>query len=453
MKKTFLIPLLALSILSCKKQVTTEETQKENASLYVPYTSTMAENAVIYEANIRQYSDEGTLAAFTQDLPKLKELGVKIIWLMPVHPIGVENRKQGLGSYYSIQDYRAINPEFGTHEDFRKLVGSAHDLGMYVIMDWVANHTAWDHSWVKNNPEYYAKDKDGKMISPYDWSDVVKLDYKNPEVHKAMMDEMAFWIDEYNIDGFRCDVAYEVPTDFWETTTETLNKKKELFWLAEAEEPALFKNAFDMVYGWESHHLMNAIAKGEKNVEDWDQYIAKRGERFEADDFTMMFTSNHDENSWQGSEYERMGDAAETFAALTYLAPSMPLIYSGQEYDFDKRLAFFEKDVITKEKGKMYEVYKKLGALKNNNTALHGGKNPASYTRINTNDDKKILAFSRTKENQTVIFIGNLSKDNTKVIINLDGTYTDYMSSSEFKLADDKTLDLKPWEYKILLKK
>ena len=312
-----------------------------------PVSDKMMENAVIYEANIRQYSPEGTFNAFAKDIPQLKKLGIRILWVMPIFPIGIEKRKEGLGSYYSVKDYKGINSEFGNLEDFKNLVKKAHENGMYVILDWVANHSAWDHPWVKEHPEYYVTDKEGEMVSPFDWTDVVKLNYTNPEMRKAMIVDMDYWLKNTNTDGFRCDVAMEVPADFWNDATAQLNKTKPIFMLMEAEQPNLMEKAFDMGYGWEFYHLMNDVYSGKKTVKDIDNYMVEHSKKYEKDDITMNFISNHDENSWNGTEYERLSDAVPTFTALTYLTTGMPLIYNGQEYDFNKRLKFFVKDEIT----------------------------------------------------------------------------------------------------------
>ena len=447
MNRIILLTFLAITLgLNAQKKTVTKKQSLAAVS------DKMMEKAVIYEANIRQYSAEGTFNAFAKDLPKLKKLGVKILWIMPIHPIGVEKRKEGLGSYYSVKDYKGINPEFGNLQDFKNLVKKAHDNGMYVIIDWVANHTAWDHAWVKNHPDYYATDKDGKMISPFDWTDVVKLNYENPEMRNAMISDMNYWLKTANIDGFRCDVAMEVPVDFWDNAFAQLEKTKPIFKLMEAEQPDLMEKSFDMSYGWDFHHIMNDIAQGKKTVKDIDNYMIEHPKKYAKDDFSMLFTSNHDENSWNGSEYERMGKATETFAALTYLLPGMPLIYNGQEYDFDKRLKFFVKDELTHNIGKMFPVYEKLSALKNSNIALNGGKNPASYKRISTSNDEKILAFEREKDGKKVVFIGNLSNETVQSTINLKGDFKDYMSGYKIQFRTDAPLGLKAWQYLILIK-
>ena len=462
MKKIILITTLLATFIGCKK-----ETQIVKKTEIAAITPELAENAVIYEANIRQYSPEGTFNEFTKDIPKLKKLGVKVIWLMPIHEIGMKNRKakgnvsieaisdtiekkKYLGSPYSVKDYRSLNSNYGTKEDFQQLVNEAHKNGIYVIIDWVANHTSWDHEWITKHSDYYTRDKNGKMIAPFNWTDVAELDFNNKNLRKAMIEDMKYWLTEFNIDGFRCDVAGEVPTDFWDTATAELNKIKPVFMLAEAEKAELQVKAFDMGYGWEAHHIFNGIAKGEKTVKDWDNYVTKIDSTLQKDDINMNFTSNHDENSWNGTEYERLGDAVEVFAAMSYIVPGMPLIYNGQEYDLKKRLRFFEKDTIPHTAGKMGSIYEKLGKLKVENEALNGGKNKSSYKRIVTSDDKSILAFEREKNGKKVIFIANLSKTAKQFTLPADGSFTDGMSGQKITLIKSQKHDFKPWQYLIL---
>lgn len=476
MKKSILCLAILFAVMSCKKQETAT-TVEEKVTTLQPYTPKTVENAVIYEVNIRQYSKEGTFNAFAKDIPELKKLGVKILWIMPVQPISMtkrkatgdksvediedlEERKKYLGSYYAISDYTAVNPDYGTLEDFKNLVKTAHENGMYVILDWVANHTGWDHKWITEHPEYYQKNAKGEVTDPinpetgesWGWTDVARLifDDKKTELYDAMYDEMAFWVNETNIDGFRCDVADNVNVKFWEYSIPKLKEIKPLFMLAESNKDYLLDGLFDMGYGWETHHIMNEIAKGHKNVSNFDKALQRIDSVYQKDDIFMNFTSNHDENSWNGTEYERLGDAVEIFTALSYTMPGMPLIYNGQEYDFNRRLKFFEKDSISHTKGKMFRVYEKLGKLKNENPALNGGANKASYNRLSTSDDTKILAFEREKDGQKVIFIGNFSKEPVNFNIDKTGGFEDYMIGETLILSEEKQT-FQPWEYRILV--
>ena len=478
MKKILLTALLLSTLLSCKKEIAQKEENNSNSQI-TAITAEIEENAVIYEVNIRQYSEEGTFNAFTKDIPQLKEMGVKILWVMPIFPISQTKRKatggddskfasempkeeqsKYLGSYYAVSDFKKVNPEFGTLEDFRNLVKTAHENGIYVILDWVPNHTGWDHVWIKQHPEFYTHNEKGEIIDPinpetgksWGWTDVADLNYDNKGLREAMSGDMLHWIKNENIDGFRCDVAGNVPTDFWQQTISKLRKEKNVFLLAEAWQPELLKsNLFDMYYGWETHHIMNRIAKGENTVSNWDKNIIENTKKYEANDIAMNFVDNHDENSWNGTMKSRLGTAEEAMTALSYLTPGMPLVYSGDEYGLDKSLKFFEKDSFTKVKGKQWEWRVKLGKLKNENKALNGGKKSASYNRISTSDDAKILAFTRAKENNKVIYVGNLSKINTTFTASFEGKFTDYMTGEKVNYSKNQKLDFKPWEYKILI--
>lgn len=481
MKKIIFATVFAIAIFSCKKE--NKETQlpiNKIKSEIAQFSSTVEENAVIYEVNIRQYSPEGTFNEFTKDIPKLKELGVKIIWVMPIFPISETKRKatggddskfasempkeeqnKYLGSYYAVSDFKAVNPEFGSIEDFRKMVQTAHENGIYVILDWVPNHTGWDHVWIKEHPEYYTQNANGEIIDPinpetgesWGWTDVADLNYDNQDLRAAMRNDMLHWIKNENIDGFRCDVASNVPTDFWQETIPQLRKEKNIFMLAEAWQPELLKdNLFDMAYNWTSHHLMNDIAQGKKNVEDWDNFILEDQKKYEFNDILMSFVDNHDENSWNGTVQTRLGKAEDALTALSYLTPGMPLIYSGNEYGLNHSLKFFEKDSIPKTKGKDWELRTKLGALKNTNIALNGGKNKASYRRVKTSDDAKVLVFEREKEDNQVIYMANLSSKSVDVSVSLNGIYKDVISGETIELKEKQIFPLKPWQYYVLTK-
>ncbi|WP_299885133.1 alpha-amylase family glycosyl hydrolase [uncultured Lacinutrix sp.] len=476
MKKLTLLLATLLIIVACKKENKTEVVvQNKVLNTIAPVSKEIMESAVIYEANIRQYSKKGDFKSFTKDIPEIKKLGVKIIWLMPIFPISETKRKatggefasliedkttreKMLGSYYAVSDFTKINPEFGTIDDFRDLVKTAHDNGIYVILDWVPNHTGWDHTWLKTNPEFYTKNAKGEITDPLNedgipvgWADVADLNYDNKDLRNQMVKDMSYWIEKEDVDGFRCDVAGSVPTDFWQEAIPQLREKKDLFMLAEAWEPELLKNnLFDMAYGWDRHHVMNHISKGEKRVMEWDETFKIDNGRYESDDIIMNFVTNHDENSWNGTVKERMGDAAEAMTALIYAAPGMPLIYSGQEYDLAHRLLFFEKDEIPHAKGNMWAVLEKLGKLKNTNIALHGGKNAASYSRLDTKNEN-VLAFERSKKNSSLIYVANFSNEEEIVLPFFNGTFLDYMANTKIETGKESMI-LKPWEYKILIK-
>lgn len=417
-----------------------------------------SKNANIYEVNVRQYTPEGTFEAFGEHLDRLKEMGVDILWFMPIYPIGEKNRKGSLGSYYSIRNYTAINPEHGTMEDFKKLVSMIHERDMYVLLDWVGNHTAWDHHWTETNPEYYVTDEEGDFIVPpgTDWTDVTQLDFDNEELRDAMLAEMRFWVEEVNIDGFRCDVAYLVPTDFWNRARAELEEIKPVFMLAESEAPELHEYAFEAAYGWHLHHIKNEIGKGNKDVSniDWYFYDNNAG-NFPVGSYKMYFITNHDENSWNGTEFDRYGDGVEAFAVLTFTVPGMPLIYSGQEAGFDRMLEFFEKDQIDWGDYQYHDFYKTLISLKNRNEALWNGIWGGEMIRINTNDDNKVFAFVREKNEDKVFVVLNISDEKMNVVFDGDmftGNYTDVFSEEDITIEENFNVDMVPWDYLVFEK-
>lgn len=303
----------------------------------------------VYEVNLRQYTAEGTLNAFVQHLPRLKAMGVETLWFMPITPIAQKNKKGNLGSYYAAADYTSVSPEFGTMDDFKKLVAQAHEMGFKVIIDWVANHTGWDHKWTVEHPGYYAKDSATstfKIASGMD--DIIELDYKNPQLRKAMIDAMLYWIKEADIDGFRCDLATWVELDFWQEAKPELEKTKKLFWLGEfdALENPEYLQVFDAAYCWTWMHKTEDFYKGKTDLATLKELLNRYDSACGNNKMTLWFTTNHDENSWNGTEYEKYGDMAQALAVLSFTWNGIPLIYSGQELPNKKRLKFFEKDTI-----------------------------------------------------------------------------------------------------------
>lgn len=411
--------------------------------------------ANIYEVNLRQYTKSGTIKDFEKYLPGLKEMGVDILWFMPIHPVGEKNRKGGMGSYYSVQDYTKLNPEFGTMEEFKELVTKVHEMNMYVIIDWVANHTAWDHPWTKDHPEFYTKDSLGNFMSPEgtDWSDVIDLNYDNEDLRKEMISALKFWVSEADIDGYRCDVAGMVPTDFWDEVRKELDAMKPVFMLAEAEQQDLHYKSFDMSYGWEFHHIMNQVAKGEKSVKDIDAYFEKDELSYPSNAIRMYFTSNHDENSWNGSVYERMGDTRKAMAVLSVTIPGMPLIYSGQEAGLNKRLAFFEKDEIDWQTGEdLSGFYKTLNQLKKEQPALWNGDEGGVMTRIKTSDDEKIFAFNRKKDDNIIYAVFNFTKDTQKVKLEVELSESAFKDIYSENMLGTEEFSMQPWEFRVYVK-
>ncbi|MDP4175286.1 MAG: alpha-amylase family glycosyl hydrolase [Bacteroidota bacterium] len=413
-------------------------------------------NQTIYEVNIRQYSKGGTFKDFEAQLPRLKEMGVGILWLMPINPIGEKNRKGTLGSYYAVKDYLAVNQEFGNMDDFKSLVKKTHQLGMKIIIDWVANHTSWDNELTKTHPEFYAKDSAGNFVAPVkDWSDVIKLDYNNKDLWKYMKDALAFWIKQADIDGFRCDVASMVPTPFWDYARAELDKIKPVFMLAEAEVPELHAKAFDMTYSWRLYHIFNSIASGDSSADAINNYFNEDEKLYPKDAYRMCFTTNHDENSWNGTEFERLKNGVEAFSVLAFTVKGFPLLYSGQETGLNKRLNFFERDPIEWKDSKYKEFYTKLVKLRLNNKALLSGDKGGEMISIPSSNEKAVYSFTREKGKDKILVITNLSDKDQTVTLSADkikGSYKDLFTGKKYSLKNKEEMTLKPWQYLLLVK-
>lgn len=458
--KKVMLPLISLlifaltivSLNSCKHKTN----ESENLMDSIQYKKTVpewAKNCNIYEVNTRQYTPEGTFKAFQKQLLRLKAMGVDIIWMMPINPIGVKNRKGTLGSYYSIRDYKAINPEFGTEADFKDLVSEAHKLGMHVIIDWVANHTAWDNVWIKSHPDWYTKDSLGNIIVPKgtDWDDTADLNYDNPELRKAMIDAMLYWVKNDDIDGFRCDVAGMVPLNFWIHARKAIDEQKPgCFFLAEDGEPAIHK-AFDMSYDWPLKDIMNDIAKGKKNVNDLIMHFENESKKFKPEDLRMQFTTNHDLNTWEGTEYERLGDSAvDAFTVLTYTIPGMPLTYTGQEEPLKKRLKFFDKDTVRFNLYQRQELLTKLNQLKTGNKALWNPSYKSSFMGLRNTNPINVLTYIRFYKKTQVFCVFNFSpKEQTfKITDALIGDFVNYLGE-KLPVKSNVEMKLKPWGYSV----
>lgn len=457
MKKSILIfTVIIMTFTSCQQPKTNDSAYQPKPYVQLQHPD-WSKNSTIYEVNIRQYTPEGTFKAFESHLPRLKAMGVDIIWLMPIHPIGVKNRKGTLGSYYSVKDYLAVNPEFGTMDDFKSLVKKIHASGMHVIIDWVANHSAWDNKLVTEHPEWYSKNNEGNFQPTpwYDWDDIIDFDYEQPELRKYMTEALKFWVSETDIDGYRCDVAGFIPVDFWDNVRVELEAIKPVFMLAEWEDRDMLKNAFDMTYAWTLWNKLREIAKEGKPVGGLIEYMAHDVSTFPRDGYKMTFTDNHDKNSWEGNQYSNFGPSLETCIVFATTVNGMPLVYSGQEAGLDRSLRFFDKDTIIWKNHRNEQLYTQLFDLKHKNQALWNGKHGGQMVRGYNDSQDKIISFYREMNENKVLPIFNFSNETVNVTLNTKfaaDTYTELFSKKTYKLQGNDPIELPAWGYIVLYK-
>ena len=407
-------------------------------------------NASVYEVNLRQYSGSGSIREFEEHLLRIAGLGVDILWFMPLHPIGEKNRKGTMGSYYSAKDFRAIDPLYGTPEDFRRLVDRIHNLGMRVIIDWVANHTAWDHRWTLEHPEFYALNESGGFRPPFpEWEDVIQLNYNHPALWEEMITCLEFWLREMDIDGFRCDMAHLVPTHFWNLARLRLEKIKPVFMLAESESPELLEYAFDAVYNWKIFHAMNDMAAGKITDTDLSRIITEEVKALPDNASHLLFTSNHDENSWNGSSVERLGNLNPLFAVLTFMIPGIPLVYSGQEAANTKRIKFFDKDEIGWKDDPMAGLYKSMNALKKEYRFLLCNRCGDFTVRAIPEGGNAMILLERRSERESLLALFNLSTKGERIHLPGERDYKDAISGKTVIRQDGK-VELSAFGYRIL---
>ena len=430
-----------------------------------PSAPDWAKNAVLYQCNVRQFSPSGRLSAVQQALPRLKTLGIDVLWLMPVHPVGKERRKGSLGSPYSVQDYFAVNPDLGTFDDFKALVQAAHAEGIKVILDWVPNHTSWDAVWKSKHPEYYScyngdftvpLNEHGEPIT--DWSDVCDLDYGNPALRRAMIDAMQFWLRQADIDGFRVDMAGLVPNDYWAEARPALDSVKQVFMLAEwQDEPAHFRSAFNANYGWKWKDVTRDIAAGKRTAHALDSLLEELDHFYPEGYYQLYFTQNHDENAHNGTEAELYGPAADAFNVLEFTWQGIPMLYNGQEDNLNKRLAFFDKDPISWGAMDKTSFYQKLTGLRHKNQAVWSGNEGGKLLKIPSNSDDYTYVFFREKNGDKLLVILNLSAESRVCALQAPeiarGAYTDLFGNSTVQVTKDMDLRLNPWGYLVLTNK
>lgn len=454
--------LFSLTACSGSKKSGETETFKEDeivegSRLQADWTDT----AIMYEVNVRQYTEEGTFAAFSKHLERLKEMGVNTLWFMPIYSISELNKKGTLGSYYSIRDYKSVNSEFGTLDEFKELVNTAHSMGFQVILDWVANHTGWDHTWITEHPEYYAKDESGNIIFPLntDWTDVAQLDYTNSDMRAAMIDAMKFWVEEVDIDGFRCDYAQGVPIDFWESARAALDEIKPIYMVAEdgTSSDSLLNSAFDSNYNFEFYDALKLSSSVPNTADDLEKFVDKN---LPYGAFKMNFIDNHDKNTYDGTLADRFGtDCLGALYTLIFTAEGMPLIYSGNEEDTDISLEFFEKDNIDFGDYKYADLLSRLCKIKTTYEPLYNGV-AGGNVRMISDDNRSVIAYERVKNGKKITVVVNVSgkeqsvKYDSKIssgTILLHGDATGIIDKDQTKLDIKKLNNLAAWEYYIIL--
>lgn len=416
-----------------------------------------SKNAVMYQLNTRQFTPEGTISSAQKQLPRLKELGIDIIWLMPIHPIGEENRKGTLGSPYSVKDYRKVNPELGTLADLKAFVDEAHDMGMYVILDWVANHTAWDN-WLRfEHPDWYERDYQGNFRPTpwWDWSDIIDLDYSKPELREYMTESMKYWVKEVGVDGYRCDVAGFVPVDFWNNVRRELDEIKPVLMLAEWESRDLHAHAFDMTYAWSWSEKMHKIINGHADVSALFVYYSWNESAFPEQAYRLVGVANHDTNAWEGTMFENYGDALEAVIALSIVGEGFPMIYNGQEAGNNRRLAFFERDPIDWQPHPIGDLYQSLFALKHDNEALWNGQFGGRMVHVPNSSPKEVLSFVRAKGDDKVFAVFNLSATEQTVTFKeplFQGEYKEALTDGSAVFTAESALTLPAWGFKVYVK-
>ncbi|NDV91958.1 alpha-amylase [Alteromonas sp. 345S023] len=426
-------------------------------SAVTPYKVTQpawTKYGVIYQINTRQFSQQGNFQGVIDGLDRIAGLGVNCIWLMPIQPIGQMNRKGELGSPYAVKDYYGINPEFGSKSDFKRLVKEAHKRGLKVLIDWVPNHSAWDCDLVEKHPSWYAKDYKGDFRpSPWwDWSDIIEFDYAKPELREYMVNAMVYWVETFDIDGFRCDVAGYVPNDFWYQARQALDAIKPIFLLAEWEDRDLHERAFNMSYAWSWNETMHEVAHEKCALDRLRKYYSWNERAWPDNALRMTFVSNHDKNAWDGTQHEQFKEALPAAIVLSVLGEGMPLIHNGQEAGETKRLAFFERDPIEWQSHEIGQLYSDLIRFKKSVPALANGQYGGTMIQVPNTQMDAIFSFVRMDEGQKVFIVLNLSSKTVECEFKeplFEGQYKQWNAQTPVNLSAGKTERFEPWSYAI----
>ena len=401
--------LAFILIAACCQQIATQQSPRNVSKLQARNARDWVRDGVVYEIYPRAFSASGDFNGVTARLDQLKDLGVNILWLMPIHPIGQEKKKGSIGSPYAVRDYYGINPDYGSKEDFKRLISEAHRRGMKVIIDIVANHTSWDNVMMKN-PDYYERNAAGQITYPHDWSDVAELNYKNPQLRQYMTDMLKYWVREFDLDGFRCDVAEEVPTDFWETARVELDKiKPNIVMLAEGHKAELLLKAFEFDYSWPMHSALTQVLQGRGRASELRSEWEKEFKEWPRGSLHLRFSDNHDERR----SIARFGEpAALAASALMFTLDGVPLLYNGMEVGdttesgapalFEKLPVFWP---IAERRPEFPRFYKQMIALRQSSNALRRG----SLEWLANSDEARVLTFVRRTPEEEVIVAINFS--------------------------------------------
>ncbi len=474
---TTLIALLLIVLIVRNMMLTLQEEEQKRLDAIAPIydektlsTPDWAKNAVIYQVNVRQFTPEGTFNAFAEHVDRIAALNVDIVWFMPIYPLCETNKKshpeadtESLGSHYAVYDFFSVNPRYGKPEDFRNLVKKLHGLGIKVILDFVPNHTGWDSRWMLRHPEWFRKDATGNIISPvkeengesWGWDDVAQLDYSNKRMRENVIQAHEFWMREFDVDGFREDVAGEVPNSFWNDLRPRLEKIRPVYMLSEDETKGEqhFKICFNTNYGWETSIVLKKIVKGDLLASALYDWTEKVKQQFGTRGWQLNYTQNHDENTWNGTEQELFGEGADCYTALTFCIEGMGMIYSGQEVSLDKRLWFFNKDEIDWTGPSRADFFKTLIDLKHRNKALWNGQSGGVLRKIETGADDKVYAFIREKDGDAFVGIFNLTDQKVPCVLRggiAEGHYKNAFTNKAQKITEDMPLALKPFDYILL---
>jgi len=465
----FVLAGLVLFILAPGFSVAAQKPARDVSKLSARSSRDWVRDGVVYEVFPRAFSAEGNFNGITSRLDNLKDLGIDILWLMPIHPIGQEKKKGSIGSPYAVRDYYGINADYGTKEDFKRLIAEAHRRGMKVIIDIVANHTSWDSVMMKT-PDFYKHDATGRITYPHDWSDVAELNYENPQLRRYMTDMLKYWVREFDLDGFRCDVAEEVPTDFWENARAELEKiKPDIAMLAEGHKAELLLKAFDFDYSWPLHSALTNVLQGRAGAVELRSAWDKEFREWPRGSLHLRFSDNHDERR----AIARFGEpGALAASALMFTLDGVPLLYNGQEVGDTAESgapALFEKLPIfwpiAERRPEFPRFYKQLMALRRSSRALRRG----SLHWLSNSDETRVLTYARRSPGTTgeeILVAINVSNRPFTGSVNMgkSGTFVDVTPDVDPPLPPDApapersakkrvvslpTLSLDAWGYRI----